>query len=450
MSQEISLHELDARGTDQISNETNLAPVDTGFAAWSFLISAAMVEAVVWSIPFSYGILLDAYLQDAKVTSQPRASTLLPLVGTLSSGTIYCTGVIVYPYIARYPAHRRPLMWVGTALCWISLLASSYTHKVSELVFLQGVLYGLGGAVIYPPCISYMSEWFVRRRGLANGVLFAGTAATGLVLPFVIPPLLESVGIAATLRILSGMVLSLLLPALYYIRPRLPESRIHGPGRRTGALLGWAKDPSWWSLVVANTIQGFAFFVPILWIPTFSSALGLDSSMSSLALALLNGSSALGPVVVGLLSDRFTPWPIALLTATLSCISTFILWGVIGNVAGLMLFGATYGLFAGGWSTLWSDFVQRISKGEPSVAMSLYGFLMMTRGLGNVLCTPISTSLANISGRGNSTIGGKGGFTVDQGRFEKLIIYVGACYAAVSLMALIGWLRELSYRARGA
>lgn len=57
---------------------------------------------------------------------------------------------------------------------------------------LQGALYAIGGceyiltsptlgqrltrlaALLYAPCLSYMSEWFVKKRGLANGILFAG------------------------------------------------------------------------------------------------------------------------------------------------------------------------------------------------------------------------------------------------------------------------------------
>ncbi|TFY70620.1 hypothetical protein EVG20_g2379, partial [Dentipellis fragilis] len=74
-------------------NEVALAPVDGGWRAWSFLIASAVVEALVWSLPFAYGIILSAYLQEPKLASQPHATTLLPLVGTLSSGVIYCSDV---------------------------------------------------------------------------------------------------------------------------------------------------------------------------------------------------------------------------------------------------------------------------------------------------------------------------------------------------------------------
>lgn len=287
-------------------NETSLAPADTGFAAWSFLLAAFLVEAVVWSFPYAFGIFLTAYLEDPAYASQPRASTLLPLVGTLSTGVIYLTGPIIYPYIARYPQHRRPCLWIGGLMCWSSLLGASYATKVEQLVALQGVMYALGGSLLYAPCISYISDWFVKRRGLANGIVMMGTAAGGLILPYVLPPLLRAHGTAKTLRILSLAVLFLFLPVLPFIKPRLPESRVHGPGRRSDRR-EWLKDWSWWALIVTNTIHGFGAFVPILWLPTFASALNLSTSSTSLTIALLNGASAIGPLILGILTDHFSP-----------------------------------------------------------------------------------------------------------------------------------------------
>lgn len=92
------------------------------------------------------------------------------------------------------------------------------------------------------------------------------------------------------------MVLGLLAPVLPFLRPRLPESRIHGPspGAREGSEQGrrsWAMEPTFLLAVLANTVQGFAYFIPLLWLPctlallydfiTFKSQPTLMSSLYS-------------------------------------------------------------------------------------------------------------------------------------------------------------------------
>ena len=64
-----------------------------------------------------------------------------------------------------------------------------------------------------------------------------------------------------------------LLSVLPFIKPRLPERRVHGPARRNAEGREWVKSWTWWTLIVANTVQGFAYFVPIVWLPsTFAFA----------------------------------------------------------------------------------------------------------------------------------------------------------------------------------
>ena len=54
--------------------------------------SVFLVEAVIWGLPTSFGVFLDAYNRDPVLSSQPSADKLLPLIGNLSSGIIYCSG----------------------------------------------------------------------------------------------------------------------------------------------------------------------------------------------------------------------------------------------------------------------------------------------------------------------------------------------------------------------
>jgi MFS transporter, MCT family, solute carrier family 16 (monocarboxylic acid transporters), member 10 len=117
-------------------------------------------------------------------------------------------------------------------------------------------------------------EWFVAKRGLALGVLFAGklnlafvksfakhttgTAAGGLVLPLILSPILEKLGPYKALRILSGGFAIVLLPVIPFIRGRLPISRVHGPATRSSSNLFYFKDRLFWTLITINTLQGLA------------------------------------------------------------------------------------------------------------------------------------------------------------------------------------------------
>lgn len=252
-----------------------------------------------------------------------------------------------------------------------------------------------------------MSEWFVERRGTANGIMFAGTALGGLFLPLILPPLISTHGVTVTLRYLSIAVMALLLPVIPLIKPRLPESRVQGPRRREENR-AWMGDWRLWALLCINTIQGFAYFVPIVYLPSkthatlyieqesartecicslyFSSQLFYITvcfgccpaqrcvytvySANTRPLDMINlaGASVFGRVVLGTLSDRVSPWLLATCALALSSISTFVLWGVAGSAtAGVLVFGVTYGLVAGGWSSLWNGFVKPLSSASLAI-----------------------------------------------------------------------------------
>ena len=56
----------------------------------------------------------------------------------------------------------------------------SFTTQAWQLLLSQGLLYSIGGSLCYYPTFMYLSEWFVARRGFANGICFAGTAGEQL------------------------------------------------------------------------------------------------------------------------------------------------------------------------------------------------------------------------------------------------------------------------------
>jgi hypothetical protein len=138
---------------------------------------------------------------------------------------------------------------------------------------------------------------------MANGILFAGmfparplglsmtmylgTAAGGLLLPLVLPPLISNYGSSKTLRILAIAIAILLFPLLPFLKGRLPQTRvrIHGPAPRGApGPQEWMKNKSFWVFLSVNTLQGLAYFVPIVYLPSnyLSNHIANHSSHSSL------------------------------------------------------------------------------------------------------------------------------------------------------------------------
>lgn len=67
---------------------------------------------------------------------------------------------------------RRISSYIGLVILIIALVSSSFSTAVWHLLLTQGVLYGIGGVLLYSPVIVFVDEWFVRRKGLAYGVMW--------------------------------------------------------------------------------------------------------------------------------------------------------------------------------------------------------------------------------------------------------------------------------------
>ena len=90
-------------------------------------------------------------------------------------GIMYLGAPFSFALLQRYPLHRRNFAVAGLAIMIIGLVASSFATRVSHLILTQGVLYAIGGSMLYTPTIIFLDEWFIARKGLAFGVMWAGT-----------------------------------------------------------------------------------------------------------------------------------------------------------------------------------------------------------------------------------------------------------------------------------
>lgn len=88
----------------------------------------------------------------------------------------------------------------GVIILTTGTISASFATSTTHLILTQGVLYGLGGAMVYNPFIFYLDEWFIKRKGLAYGIFWAGTGVGSSVLPFLMEWSLLTYGFRTTLR----------------------------------------------------------------------------------------------------------------------------------------------------------------------------------------------------------------------------------------------------------
>ncbi|KAK0232825.1 MFS general substrate transporter [Armillaria fumosa] len=380
-----------ANGTEEVPlNASSLHPMDRGFHAWAFLVSAWLLEFLVWSYPFSYGVFLNYYTSHEPFQNTP--SSLLALVGSLSTGLMYFASLIILPVFSRFPAHKKKGMYVGLALCVAGLFGAAFAKTSGVLVLTQGILYSVGGSMLYFPTMTYTFEWFSERKGLANGLIFSGSGIGGVVMPIVIKTLLYKYGFRTTMLAIGTAFTVFALPALPYIKSRVPPSQIvhHRPINTQ-----FLKFKPFWIFLIANLIQGLGTFLPTLYLPTFATDLGLINAASAgtWALSLMNGTSAPGSIFLGYLSDRFDLRISIFLSALGSSFAVLCIWGFTTQLATLLVFAAVYGFLAPSWSALWTKFASTVGGDDPHLSSMLMCIFIAGRGVGNALAAPISSGL---------------------------------------------------------
>ncbi|KAF7798673.1 hypothetical protein EIP86_009897 [Pleurotus ostreatoroseus] len=288
--------------------------------------------------------------------------------------------------------------------------------------------------------MSYLSEWFVRRRGLANGILFSGLSVAGILFPLLFPPLIARFGPAKLVRGYALALLVGMVPALLFVKPRLPEPRVRGPHPRARRARDWLRERNFWFFAAINTVQGLGYFVPIIWLPTYASSLGFSATKGALTLALFNAAGYVACFGVGFLSDTYDVWGLAVLSLVLTASATLVLWGVLASsLAGILVYSGVYGAVAGGFSSLWSAFTRPIARDDPTLTTTIFGYMLLTRGIGNIVSTPISTALQQVHSATRAGSAHQTGFAVSDGRYQDMIIYSGACSAGAALIAVVGW-----------
>ena len=93
--------------------------------------------------------------------------------------------MVIAPFVTvltrKFGIHR--IMCIGVVFQCGGFISASFATNVWHLHISQGVLVGCGVGFLYIPALPILSQWFLKKRSLANGISAAGSGVGGAALP---------------------------------------------------------------------------------------------------------------------------------------------------------------------------------------------------------------------------------------------------------------------------
>ncbi|KAJ3541499.1 hypothetical protein NM208_g4578 [Fusarium decemcellulare] len=367
-----------------------LPPTDRGRGAYTALACCTIAQAPIWGYSVSFGIFQEYYTSHEKLGTSPSA---IASIGASQTGIMYLMMPLAFIALNRYPYLRRWCGPLGLAVTIVSLTSSAFVKDVVGLIATQGVLYAIGCSLLFSPISLYMDEWFVERKGFAHGVMWAGKSAVGVAMPFLFNVLLQKFGLRATLLSWTVASAAMTLPTLFFLKPRLNQSRDSRPRPISFAFFGSA---SFWMFQIGVIVQSLGYLMPSTYLASYANAIGLSSVTGPILLALFSLASVPGSLLHGMLGDKTSAAKVILISSLGSALPVFLLWGMSRHISTMVIFVILYGFFAGGFSSTWSGALQEIKGDNASIDTSLvFGMLLGGRGLGFVVAGPVSGALVS-------------------------------------------------------
>lgn len=211
------------------------------------------------------------------------------------------------------------------------------------------------------------AQWFSKKRGLANGIVFAAGGLGGAVTSLAMNSLVEAVGPAWTFRILGFLIIGIGLPAAWLVQERRKV-----PNR----FLDWSlfRNINFVLLFVGGAIGSFPLLVPPFFIPLYSRSIGLESRTGAYLVAGFNFASAIGRISSGLLSDRIGAVNALFSALALNALTILVLWPFATSIGTLVAFVIINGMSSGAFFSAMPTTVGNIF-GSTRVAAAM-GFIV--------------------------------------------------------------------------
>jgi MFS family permease len=253
----------------------------------------------------------------------------------------------------------RRVILVSAVAYGLALAAISRVPSGPTLLYLAFVAAGIAGAGVSP--VSYnrvIVHRFHRNRGLALGVALSGTGLGGMILPWIVQPVITEQGWRPAFLLLAAIATAAGLFAGFLAGHE--HSADQPPRARTGATLRQAMSTrAFWQMGIAFGLAGIAIAGFMSQLTAIFGAKGLDAAAVPAFHTAIGAATIVGRLAGGALMDRI---PARFVGAGAALVGAFGLSAFAAGAQGpaaLILIGTAVGLCTGAESDVVSFLASR-------------------------------------------------------------------------------------------
>ena len=301
-----------------------------------------MLSNLARRLPFYYGWLVVAVVfvtMGVGVNARTAFSLLYPPIldefgwergvtaGVFSFG--FLVSAFLSPLFGRMMDTHGPRMvtLLGVAATASGLLLAAWSREPWHFYVTLGVLVGSGSVCLGYSCQAlFLPAWFVRRRGLAMSIAFAGVGVGSIVLLPLMQWVIERSGWRTACISLGLFALVALTPLALLLRRRpediglQPDGQTITPGAAAAAGHAYVVDAAWaaiewtlgramrttrfWWLALGYFCGLFAWYLVQVHQTKYLVEVGFSASEAAWALGWVSLAGVPGQIALGQLSDR--------------------------------------------------------------------------------------------------------------------------------------------------
>jgi MFS family permease len=225
----------------------------------------------------------------------------------------------------------RALFPIGATFLAIGLAAASRINAIWHLYLVFGVVMAMGiNTLSFAPHMSRIPKWFIRRGGLASGLVVAGTGLGTMVMAPVIQFMIDTIGWRSAFLTLAVIAITVVVPMTALFQRQSPEDVGQFPdgivpdsrGIQTVPLKESLEDTrsphlsrqwtlrtalctrAFWWIALMNFCAGFVLHMLVVHQAAHVVDAGYNATLAALVVGLVGLLRSPGGVFCGFLSDR--------------------------------------------------------------------------------------------------------------------------------------------------